>query len=191
MAGPFESQLPRGEDWVARELANIRREQREQIASVAASFQSTVEDLQQAQQDLADAIAAAVDIQVDNDQQSGITVPASWTDYVPVQFTTPAGFTTCSVVAIASGVLYISEPGDFSDEGAAQMRIEIAGTAGDTFDAKWMIPGEIRPLGANFARVVTGLAEDDPVDVVVQLMHDQGSHHMDNLNVSSVAVFTR
>lgn len=139
--GTPASMRPAGEDWIARDLAAIRSEMRESVASVAASFRTTVAQLTQPQ-----AFEATTD-----DFATGNL----YTTIAETTLTVPAGFTSAVVMATAWARLFNTS----ASVGAFSVRASIDGADGPTGQATDIAPSTMGTAQGTYARVVTGLTE--------------------------------
>lgn len=105
LPGQPGSVVPPGEDWVPRELSAIRHEQREAVASIAASFKTTVAELQ-------DLIAAVLTTATDQAGLSNYEITTTSTVRASVSFTVPDGFTRAQVMCVAAAMGYNGSGGD-------------------------------------------------------------------------------
>lgn len=135
------------------------------------------------------ALANPVTLAVANANVNGIAVALTWTDYTPLTFVVPSGFTSCAIMASLSASPYVTSPGGAS--GAVQVRVAINGTTGAKGDSGWLVAGDQRSVSANFALSLTGLVGGGSVIVKSQAIATAGSPNMDYLNLSAIAVFTR
>lgn len=111
LPGQPGSVVPAGEDWVPRELAALRSENREAVASVAKAFAPVIADLQTKQAaleavvaDLAVLVAEQVKPAVGN-ATTGVTPFATSTsasNHAGVTFTVPSGYTSAAVMGVSA-----------------------------------------------------------------------------------------
>jgi hypothetical protein len=159
------------------------------IATQQATLTTQQATLTTAVADINALIGAEVVTSVANANVNGISVALSWTDYTPLTFVVPAGFTNCSIMASLSASPYVTSPGGAS--GAVQVRVAINGTTGAKGDSGWLVAGDQRSVSANFALTASGLVGGGSVIVKSQAIATAGSPNMDYLNLSAIAVFTR
>lgn len=91
--------LPPAEDALVRQIKDLERAMRENLASVANSFKTTVERLDGAIADLQEVVNAQVTPVVSNGSGSGFYVSPSFTTVATAPLVIPAGFTRALVYA--------------------------------------------------------------------------------------------
>jgi hypothetical protein len=114
--GTIANQLPHGADFVVRKLADLERQQREGLASIADSFNTTVAALPR----LASQVASS----------SGFGLTAGWNDYATVTIAVPAGKTHATIQAVGGCAAVDMTSGGVT---SASARILINGTASASF----------------------------------------------------------
>ena len=170
--GILSSQLPPGEDWVPRALADIRREMRELGPSIIHSFQGVVDELAAHQATLTTTVsglsAAVADIAtnlasintlitqvvvpgVANGSVNSFTLTSTQVEKVGVDLVVPAGVT--QLLLNATGRIYVTNG---SAVNSITIGVRLDATWGEVFGMGVAALAQVT-LGAGLATLVTGL----------------------------------
>lgn len=102
--GSISSIAPAGEDYLVREIAQLKTQMRELPPSVAQSFQTTVDALTAL-------VASTVLPQASSNSVAGLATSTTSTVQTSVEFTVPDGYTQALVVGTATAMAYNNTAG--------------------------------------------------------------------------------
>jgi hypothetical protein len=124
--GTLAGQLPNGTDFVPRKLADLERSQKEGLASIADSFNTTVAALNVAIAAVATAAANQVAPGIGAGSTSGFTLTSSSTALVSFNMVVPTGYTRALVTASGS----VGSLSTYASADAVHATATIAGSSG-------------------------------------------------------------
>lgn len=146
--------LPPAEDDLSREIKDLRREMRENLASVASSFKSTVEQLNAA-------IAATINAQASVAGVNNSAFTTTSQEFTHVDFTTPSGYTRALVVSNGAFMGYNGSADP--DYIYGQIKVSHGWTSGEVY--QFAAAGYSASVSVPFYATLYGLVPDEVVTV--------------------------
>lgn len=148
--GSLASQLPNGPDHVVRELADLKRQIRELAPSIAASFQTTVDILNQT-------IAQLLEVQTGAQSNLGPAITTTRQALATITFTVPTGYTKALVQANAVAMAYNDSAG--VDYLYCVASVDIGSSGGETYNSA--SPGYATSVTAPYYVQLTDLTDGE------------------------------